>query len=427
MKRIERRSFIKRSSALAVGASLIGTSHSWAGANERIRVAIIGMGGRGGYHMETAARIAGVEVATICDPDERRTAEWSAKLESKTGKKPAMQFDLRKIMDDSNIDAVMIATCNHWHALATIYACQAKKHVYVEKPVSHNISEGRKMVEAARKYNCIVQGGTQRRSSGRVRKLVQLLQDGIIGDIYLARWLLVGFRGSIGFKQPTTPPLWLHWDLWRGPAREQPYHENLVHYNWHWFWDFGNGEMGNNGSHYFDFLRWAINKGLPSKVKSVGGRFGYKDQAETPNTQTVAFEYDDGTLVTCEIRGLYTSEQEGLHFYGSKGYAYSAIDGKCKIFLAGKKEPEPDPGSLENLDHTRNFFDAIRKGSREVLTGEIEEVYLSCAMCELANISYRVGRELRFDPKTERFVDDPEANRFLARVPTKPFVVPERV
>jgi len=426
MRKIKRRDFLKCSSAIAAGASLIGTSHSWAGANERIRVAVIGMGGRGGYHMETAAKIEGVEVAAICDPDDRRTTEWAAKLESKTGKKPATQSDLRKVMDDPNIDAVMIATSNHWHALTTIYACQAKKHVYVEKPVMHNMFEGRKMVEAARKYNRIVQGGTQRRSVGRIRKAIQLLHDGIIGDVYLARWLLIGFRGSIGFKQPSPPPPWLHWDLWRGPAPKQPYHENLVHYNWHWFWDFGNGEMGNNGSHDTDILRWGLNKGIPSKIYSAGGRFGYRDQAQTPNTQTATFRYDDGTLLTCEIRNLYTPEEGGLHFYGSKGYMFVS-DNKCEVFLGGSKKPEPDMGSLEQTDHARNFFDAIRKGDRKILTAEIEEIYLSCALCELANISYRVGRELHFDPKTERFVGDDEANKLLTRVPTPPFVVPEQV
>jgi len=429
MKRMERREFLKRSSALAVGASLIGTGRSWAGANDRIRVAIIGMGVRGGQHAQSVARFKDVEIAAICDPDEKRLAEWAGKVESLTQKKPKTESDLRKIMDDPDIDAVMIANCNHWHALTAIYACQAKKHAYVEKPVMHNLSEGRKMVEAARKYDRIVCGGTQRRSDGRVRKLIQLLHDGIIGDLYMGRWVITGARGSIGFKQPTEPPSWLHWDLWRGPARSQPYHENLVHYNWHWFWDFGNGEMGNNGPHSIDVVRWALRKGLPSRIHSVGGRFGYKDQAETPNTQTATFRYDDGTLLTCDIRGWHNNEPDGSWFYGSKGSAFIGAGEDFKIFLGRNKEPlpPPDPKSFERLDHARVFFDAIRKGDRKVLTAEIEETFLSCALCELANISYRVGREVRFDPQTERFIGDAEADKLRMREPHPPFVVPETV
>jgi len=426
MERIERRNFLKQTAAFAAGASLIGASRAWAGANDRIRVAILGMGVRGGQHAQAVARFKDVEIAAICDPDEKRLAEWTTKVQSLTGKKPASFYDLRKIMDDKTIDAVMISTCNHWHALSAIYACQAGKHVYVEKPVMHNLSEGRKMVEAARKYNRIVQGGTQRRSFGRHRKAIQLLREGVIGDLYLARWIMLGFRGSIGFKEPKAPPKWLHWPEWRGPAPEQPYHENLVHYNWHWFWDFGNGEMGNNGSHSLDVARWGLNKGLPSRIHSVGGRFGYKDQAQTPNTQTVTFRWDDGTMMTGEIRNLYTPEEDGIFFHGSKGYMRLG-DSKCEIYLGGSKTAEPDVEPLEQIDHPRNFFDAIRKGDRALLNADIEETYLSCAMCEMANISYRVGRELLWDNEDGEFKHDREANRLMTRKATKPFVVPDRV
>jgi predicted dehydrogenase len=426
MKKIERRGFLKSSSAALVGSSLIGTSKSWAGANDRIRVAIIGMGVRGGQHAQSVGRMKDIEIAAVCDPDERRLADWAAKIEAATGRKPAAVADLRKIMDDPNVDAVMIATCNHWHALAAIYACQARKHAYVEKPVTHNLSEGRKMVEASRKYDRIVQGGTQRRGFGRIRKAVQLMHDGLIGDVYWAKWLQIGFRDSIGFKQPTTQPPWLHWDLWRGPAPEQPYHENLVHYNWHWFWDFGNGEMGNNGIHYLDIARWALNKGLPSRIHSVGGRFGYKDQGQTPNTQMATFTYDDGTIMTGEVQGWYTGDDSGWHFYGTKGHLHMT-DSKIEVFLGSNKKPEPDVGTLPQIAHDANFFEAIRKGDRSIQTADIAETYLSTAMCEMANISYRVGREVRFDPKTERFIGDDEANQLRTRKPTPPFVVPETV
>ncbi len=426
-----RRDFIKVSSALAAGTSLIGNSKSWAGANDRIRVAVIGMGGRGEQLMLEAARIPGVEVATICDPDDRRMENRGSRLEKETGKKPKLEPDLRNIMDDSQIDAVTLSCCNHWHAPAAIYACQAGKHAYVEKPVSHNIWEGRKMVEAARKYNRILQGGTQRRSYGLYRKAFQLLHEGVIGDIYMARGLIFGVRDSIGHKPIEQPPSWLHWDIWLGPAPEQPYHGNLVHYNWHWFWDFGNGELGNNGSHCLDVVRWGLNKGVPSKIHSSGGRFGYDDQAQTPNTQATTFEYDDGTVITCETRGLYTNAEAhgirwGAMFYGSKGYM-AINDSKYEIYMGRNKKPEPDQGRLDNIDHYNNFIEAIRLNDRNHLQAEIEEIYLSCVLCHLGNIAYRLGGELHFDPATEKFAGNEKANEMLTRKYRAPFVLPERI
>ncbi|MCX8037147.1 MAG: Gfo/Idh/MocA family oxidoreductase [Candidatus Sumerlaeia bacterium] len=426
MTRLIRRRFLQQSS-LAAAVSLAGTPRTWAGANERIRVGVIGLGIRGSQHIEAVSRFKDVEVAAVCDPDENRLSAGAAKVESRSGKKPSAFPDLRKILDDKTIDAVMIAACNHWHALATIWACQAGKHVYVEKPAMHNLFEGRKMIEAARKYNRIVAGGTQRRSSAMYRRAMQALHDGIIGDIYLGRWLINGARGSIGFKQPSDPPAWLHWDLWVGPARMEPYHANLVHYNWHWFWNFGNGEMGNNGPHSFDILRWGMRKRLPVKIYSAGGRFGYKDQAETPNTQIASLEFDDGTLMTCEIRGHHNNDEGGIWFYGSKGSA-TIGDGQFNVFLGRSKEPLPEPIAKESGgDHFRNFFDAIRAGDPKRLNADVEETVLSTALCELANISYRVGHSVVFDPKTETFPGDDAANRLLRREPREPYVVPEKV
>src|SRR5206468_2311123 len=231
--------------------------------------------------------------------------------------------------------------------------------VYVEKPVSHNIWEGAKLVETARKYNRIAAGGTQRRWWGRFRKAIELIHNGEIGDVYQANFFFPGNRDSIGFKEPKEAPAWLNWDLWVGPGPMQPYHENLVHYNWHWFWDFGNGELGNNGIHLIDVLRWGMRKKLPVRVQSTGGRFGYKDQGQTPNTQNVA--------------------------------------------------------------------DAVRNRDPKLLHAEIEETYLSTALCHLGNISYRVGRDLRFDPARMQFAGDAEANKLLTREYRKPFVVPDRV
>ncbi|MEO7651947.1 MAG: Gfo/Idh/MocA family oxidoreductase, partial [Bryobacteraceae bacterium] len=340
---------------------------------------------------------------------------------------------LRKILEDKEIDAVTVATCNHWHALSTIWACQAGKHVYVEKPVSHNVFEGRKMVEASRKYNRIVQGGTQRRSWGRFRKAMQLLQGGAIGDIYMSRTVLIQPRESIGFKDAQAPPAHLDWDLWLGPAKQQPYHPNLAPYNWHWFWEFGNGEMGNNGSHFLDILRWGTGKGLPSRIYSVGGRVGYKDQAQTPNTESATFTYEDGHVMQIDIRNFYTAEpQYEWHFYGSKGYLLMEEDWKgqrfdYKIYMGRSKSPEPDQGTMETLNHYGNFLEAVRSGSREKQTCEVDEARKTAALCHLAAISYRLKREIRFDPKTEKAIGDEEASHLLTRQYRKPFVVPEKV
>ncbi len=428
---MKRRQFIKNSSASIATVSLIGNANSWAGANDRIRTAEIGMGGRGGQLMLEADKLDGVEVAYVCDPDERRMVEHVDRMEKESGRKPKMEPDLRRIMDDDSVDTVQITCCNHWHALAGIWACQAGKHPYVEKPVSHNINEGLKLVEAVRKYDRISQGGTQRRSYGLYRKAFELLREGVIGDIYMGRGLIYGRRDSIGFKQAKEPPKWLHWDLWKGPAPDQPYHENLVHYNWHWFWDFGNGEIGNNGSHCLDVVRWGMNRGLPSKVYSAGGRFGYKDQAQTPNTQTTTYTYDDGTIIECEVRGLYTNPEAfgirwGAMFYGSKGYM-AIDDSKYEIYMGRNRDPEPDQGRYSNADHLKNFYDAIRANDRSLLNGEIEEIHLSCVLCHMGNAAYRVGHELEFDPQTQHFVNDEAAQNLWQRTYREPFSLPERV
>ncbi len=426
---MNRREFLQTTTTASAAYSLIGNSRAWAGANDRIRVAILGLGWRGGVLLPEAIKLPGVEVAALCDPDRDRLQQAADVLEKATGKKARLETDMRRIMDDPSIDAVTVCTPNHWHALAGIWACQAGKHIYMEKPVSHNISEGRKLVNAARKYNRIAQGGTQRRSNGRIRKAMELLHGGVIGDIYMARAIVFGVRDSIGFKPVGPPPANLEWNTWLGPAPEQPYHANLVHYNWHWFWDFGCGELGNNGSHQLDVARWGLQKGLPSKVYSTGGRLGYKDQAQTPNTQIATYDYPDGTMLVCETRGLYTNAEGGVkwgvHFYGSKGYLSIDPKGMYQVFMGRSEKPEPDPGTLDEIDHYGNFFDAVRAGKREMLRADIEETFLSNSICHLGNISYRLGRKLDFDAKTERFVSDNEANGMLTRKYRAPFVLPE--
>jgi predicted dehydrogenase len=429
----------RRNLVAATAASLIGT-RGWAGANDRIRIAILGLGGRGGDHLKLAAQVPGVEVATFCDPDLAQLQKRGAQFEQLTGKKPAFEQDLRRVLDDKNIDAVTIATCNHWHALAAIWACQAGKHVYVEKPVCHDLFEGRQMIAASQKYNRLMQGGTQRRSNGYFRAAIQALREGVIGDLYMARCIHYQLRESLGFKQPEPPPSTLNWDLWVGPGPMQPFHRNLVHYNWHWFWDFGNGELANNGIHYIDVARWGLNKGLPSRIHSTGGRFGYKDQGQTPNTVITTCEYPDGTELVVEIRGRYTNEEDGMRsgiiFYGSKGYMVARLDSdRADVYLGGSKTPEPPLAKLDDVDryredqlsHFHNFFDAIRANKRDMLTAEINETYASTAITLLGNISYRLKRELRFDPAQHRFAGDDEANAMIAGKYRAPFTVPEKV
>ena len=345
-----------------------------------------------------------------------------------------------RVLEDRNIDAVTIATCNHWHALAAIWACQAGKHVYVEKPVCHDFFSGAQMVAASRKYDRLMQGGTQRRSSGYVRRAIQALREGVIGDVYMARCVNYKKRDSLGFKETENPPNTLNWDLWVGLAPMQSFHRNLHPYSWHWFWDFGNGELGNDGVHVIDVARWGLHRGLPSKIYSTGGRFGYKDQGQTPNTQLVTYQFDDGVELVAEIRGRYTNREgdvsSGLMFYGSKGYMISDPHSEgFKVFLEGRRTPEPDLGKLEDVDragdeeisHFQNFFDAVRAGKRDVLTAEINETYLSTAFCLLGNISYRLKRELHFDPAANRFIGDREADEMLRDQYRAPFSVPDRV
>jgi predicted dehydrogenase len=436
---IGRRDFIAGAAAVG-GVQLLGTARASAAASDSIRVAILGLGGRGRDHMRDCAKIPGVKVVAFCDPDETRMAQRAAEFQSLTGQKPALHQDLRRVLEDKDIDAVSIATGNHWHALAAIWACQAGKHVYVEKPVCHDFFSGAQMVAASHKYGRLVQGGTQRRSSGYVRRAIQALREGIIGDVYMARCVHYQDRASLGFKEPENPPGTLDWDLWLGPAPLQSFNRNLHPYNWHWFWDFGNGELGNNGIHYIDVARWGLNKGLPSKIYSTGGRFGYRDQGQTPNTQLVTYQFDDGIEMVMEIRGRYTNSEGGVTsgpmFYGSKGYMISDPHTEgFKVFLNGRSTPEPELGRLDDVDrsgdeelsHFQNFFDAVRAGKREMLTAEINETYLSTAFCLLGNISYRLKRELHFDPSANRFVGDREADEMLRDNYRAPYVVPDSV
>lgn len=423
-----RRQFLKGGLA---AASAIAASPLWAAPSDRLRVGVIGCGGRSRSLVKEILSVPGTDIAAVCDVDRNRVEERAGDVEKISGRRPTVHADMRKLLEDRSLDAVAIATTNHWHALATIWACQAGKHVYVEKPVCHNIFEGQRMVEAARKYKRVVQGGTQRRSWGGFHTAVEKLRQGAIGDVYMVRTFLTRYREPIGFKPNEAPPSWLNWDLWVGPAAAQPYHANLVHYNWHFFWDFGNGEMGNNGSHYIDVARWFMDKRLPSRVQSAGGRFGVKDQGQTPNVQNATFTFDDGKILECQVRNVYTPEQSQWHIYGTKGYMHFQEDifkrrFDFEIYLGTSEKPEPRVENKPDIDHFGIFAQAVRENKPEILTCDIEEARVSANYCLMADIAYRLNRDLKFDPATERF-DDAEANAMLSRRYREPFVVPEKV
>src|SRR5262245_57314772 len=308
MSCLNRRRFLQQSLAAAATITIAGTKSSGRvlGANDTVRVAVAGLNGRGGAHVGELLGIPNVEIAYLVDPDIRTYPGRIKQVESKGGKTPKTVQDVRQALEDKNIDAVTIATPNHWHSLMTIWACQAGKDVYVEKPCSHNVHEGRIAVETARKHNRIVQHGTQNRSGGGWAEVVGVIKSGLLGKLLVARGLCYKNRGSIGVKPPSDPPAEVDFSLWLGPAAERPFHRNLVHYNWHWFWDFGNGDIGNQGVHQMDVARWGIaGATLPKSVLCLGGRFGYSDQGETPNTQIALFDYGDTQLIF-EVRGLKT-------------------------------------------------------------------------------------------------------------------------
>jgi predicted dehydrogenase len=399
------------------------------GPNEEIRVACVGIHGQGMGHINMHVHAKNVRVVTLCDIDERLFAERIKMVEEAKQPAPKTEFDVRRVLDDKNVDCISVATPNHWHALATVWACQAGKDVYVEKPCSHEILEGRRMIEAARKYKRIVQHGTQARSAECVREAMKLLHEGVIGEVYMARALCYKGRDSIGIEpdQPQ-PPEGVHYDIWLGPAPVRPFNPNRFHYNWHWNWDYGNGDIGNQGVHQMDIARWGLNRKLPVRVSSMGGRFTYKDQGVTPNTLVSTMQYDDGTMLVFEVRGRQTNDEWGCDvgnlFYGSKGYmAIRGTEGPFETMINGKPGPKGEGGG----NHFANFHQAVRSRKTGDLHAPVEEGHYSAALCHLANISYRLQRSLAFDPATERFKDDAEANKMITRDYRKPYVVPEAV
>jgi predicted dehydrogenase len=428
---LSRRSFIQNTATASVALTIPTIIPARAfGANDRIRAAVLGVYGRGKNHIEGMQRLDNVEVACLCDPDSEVLAQRAGEFQEKYGLKVKTEKDLRRVFDDKEIDVVTIATPNHWHSLATIWACQAGKDVYVEKPGSHNIFEGRKMVEAARKYNRIVQHGVQLRSSTAIQEAIQHLRDGLIGKVYMARGLVFRWRPDIGDKGTEPVPANVDYDLWTGPAQMRPFSRNLVHYNWHWHWDYGNGDVGNQGIHETDLCMWGLDVGLPEKITSMGGKFLWDDCKETPEVQSSIYHYPkEKKIIQFEVRHWMTNAEDGASvgniFYGDKGYMVIKGYDTYETYLGQKKEP--GPSGKAGGDHYLNFVEAVRSRDESKLNGPVETAHLSSALAHLGNIAYQTGRVLTFDPVTETFPGDTEANAMLSRKYRAPFVVPDKV
>ncbi len=430
-KNIPRRQFVKNTALVGAALSLPTVIPAQAfGANDRVNVAVLGVNGRGKNHIDGFMNLDNVQVTTLVDPDmnicKKRAKEYGEKYN--TEMKPVQ--DQREVFDNKEIDVVSIASTNHWHALSTIWACQAGKDVYVEKPGSHNLWEGRKMVEAAAKYDRIVQHGVQLRSSKAIREAVQLLRDGYIGDVYMARGLVFRWRADIGDKGFESVPDGIDYDMWTGPAPMRPFTRNLVHYNWHWHWDYGNGDVGNQGIHETDLCMWGLDVGLPTKITSMGGKFLWDDCKEVPEVQTSIYHYPaEKKMIQFEVRHWCTNLEDGAGvgniFYGDKGYMVVKGYDTYETYLG--QDRTPGQKGKDGGDHYKNFIDAVRAHDKTMLHAPVETAHLSSGLAHLGNISYRLGRQLTFNPKAEKFINDTDADKMLTRNYRAPYVVPDKV
>jgi predicted dehydrogenase len=469
-KELNRRNFISSGTAgmAALGAiSTLTSPERVLGANNRVRVAICGVHGRGNDHLQNYAKLQNVEIAALCDIDESVLAKRVAQMDKMALAKPATYVDIRKLLEDKSIDAISIATPNHWHSLMGIWACEAGKDVYIEKPCSHNLWEGGQLVKASQRYNRIVQHGTQIRSATAAREMVQKLHGGLIGETYMARGLCYKWRDTIGREAVQAVPAGVNYDLWTGPAPVLPFTKNRFHYNWHWNWTYGNGDLGNQGVHQVDVARWGMGLGFPNKVSAMGGHFMFDDDQQTPNDLNCTFEFNlpDGKrrMITFEVRHWITNHEaeigtqalgtpepkraagqaklgplSGSHnsvgniFYGSNGYLSTGDEDATTyaVWLGRNQDPQaPVQGGSERA-HFQNFIDCVVSRNKADLHAPIEEGHISCSLVHLANASYRLGRTLNFNPETQQVINDEEANKLLCdgdRGYRQPFSVPQNI
>ncbi len=434
MSPFNRREFLERSAILSAGiAAGVGLGRSSAhaaeevvakkgGANDRLRVAVVGLHGRGMSHVGGFLGKNNCDITTICDCDEAVIKNAMEAVTKKQGEAPKYVKDFRKLLDDKSIDVISIATPNHWHALMAVWAMRAGKHVYVEKPATHNVHEGALMIQAARKYNRICQVGTQSRSTKGMRDSMEYIHSGKIGEVSLAYGTCYKSRKSIGkVETATTPPKSIDYDLWCGPAPKLAVQRKSLHYDWHWIWAYGNGDFGNQGVHEADKARWGLNiPGLPKSVVTVGGRFGYVDDGETPNTELALYDFGTAKMIF-EVRGLDTEGYKGAKvgniWFGDKGYVVCPSYHSGTAFdNDGNKVASFSGGGDDS--HYANFVKAVRSGKHTDLNADISEGHLSAALCHLANISYRLGKEMPLDGDVSGFTDCKEAVAAFDRMKT---------
>jgi predicted dehydrogenase len=414
MSELNRRTFLAGATAATVALASARRSRA-AGANDTVVLALMGVNGRGSQLIEGFAQRPGVEIAYVCDCDDRAIEKGLATAAAHSSSKPKGLKDFRKALDDPAVDALVCAAPNHWHAAATILACAAGKHVYVEKPASHTPDEGERMIAAARSGRRVVQVGLQRRSSPLYQKVFTRIRDGAIGRALYASCVYFAERPSVGRAKQKTPPAWLDYDLWQGPAPERPYQDNVVHYQWHFFWHWGNGELGNNGVHLIDICRQALGVDYPSKVTAAGSKLRYDDDQETPDTSTAVYDCDGRTIVWEGISWARRSDnrsQIGMTVRGENGEIYVDDDG-YRLYDPKGKVVESEKLSRGDEEHLQNFLDAIRNGTP--LAADIEEGHKSTMFCHLGNIAYRTGQTLKVDSTNGHIIDNAPAQAMWSR------------
>jgi len=426
-----RRDFIKTSAAASAAVSIAPFNILQGSPNEKVLIAVMGVRSRGNALAKSAAQLANAEIVYICDVDQEYQDRCIGNVAEITGKKPKGQKDIRKILEDQDVDAVIMATPDHWHAPGAIMAMNAGKHVYLEKPCSHNPREGEMLQDAVKANQRVFQMGNQRRSWPNMNQLIGELQSGIIGRVYFAKGWYNNNREPIGYGKVTTPPDKLDYELWQGPAPRTPYRDNIHPYNWHWFWRWGTGEALNNGTHEIDMMRWGMGEEFPSKVVATGGRYHYKDDWEFPDTMVVTYEFESGKTCTWEQRSCNTYNVEGsgrgVTYYGTKGTivvpggdGYRVYDQDNKLVKEVKEDaPQADgtntvsPNASLDGVHIDNFLMAIREGEQN--NSPVDEAHRSVLMCQLANISWKTGRPLHIDQRNGHIVGDKQAMEMWGR------------
>ena len=438
---MDRRSFVRAAAAFAAATR----ARPILGANETVNLAVVGVGGRGTDHINYFCDLPNVRIAAVVDVNQAARERAEALVRKRQEHSPAQYADMRKAFESKEIDAVSIATPNHWHALSAIWACQAGKDAYVEKPASHNLREGRAMIAAARKYNRVVQVGSQSRSIAHKREAMQRLREGAIGEVYMVRGLCYRRRNSIGVTPEEPVPAGLDWDAFLGPAPKRAYTKNRFAYNWHWFWDTGNGDIGNQGVHEMDICRWALDlkpDAAPAFARSGGGKFVWRDDQETPNMQQASFDYPGATerQIVFDVRNLPTNTElpgvagkavVGNLIFGSEGVMVLHPEG-VQVYLGDDREKTVDekyrePRVWDPRPHMANFADAVRARDPKRLHADIADGVASAALCHYANAAYRLNRVVAVNPASGRAQGDSDAETILERPGRAPYGIPDAV